>query len=192
MSTHTCPTCDTSLIDKVRFCSNCGQVITTTNQTISLTTQPADTLPTPFAPEPADLPIPLAPEPAAPIQSANQPYSFPQHYTPQQQHDIPNQYGQPQQIDFVVNTTSQSVIQAGQPRVVLIQPKSLLVAFLLTFFFGPLGLLYVTVGGALIFLLVTLVLMLATGGAFGFIAWIISMVWGLVGASNHNQRNGVR
>lgn len=87
--------------------------------------------------------------------------------------------------------------------------KSVGVAFVLTFFFGPLGMLYSTVTGALILLGITLVVSLLTGLAialitlatFGFGSflallaplvglpiWITSMIWGCLAASGHNER----
>jgi hypothetical protein len=71
-------------------------------------------------------------------------------------------------------------------------PKSVGVAFLLTFFFGPLGMLYSTVSGALIMLGISIV-----GGIFvgiitlglawliwGPAIWVTSIIWGCTAASN--------
>ena len=87
--------------------------------------------------------------------------------------------------------------------------KSVGVAFVLTFFFGPFGMFYSTVAGALILLGITLVISLLVGvvvglitlvtfgfGAFlvvlaplvGIPIWITSMIWGCVAASHHNDR----
>ncbi|MGP9538662.1 hypothetical protein ACT3SP_11665 [Brachybacterium sp. AOP43-C2-M15] len=87
--------------------------------------------------------------------------------------------------------------------------KSVGLAFLLTFFFGPLGMLYSTVSGALILLGITLVvsfcvgivialITLATfglGAILAFLApmvgipiWITAMIWGCLAASSHNDR----
>lgn len=71
-------------------------------------------------------------------------------------------------------------------------PKSVGVAFLLTFLFGPLGMLYSTVSGALIMILIAvfggMVVGFATLGfgwlAWGPIVWIVSIIWGCVAASN--------
>ena len=95
------------------------------------------------------------------------------------------------------------------PPGVIDAPKSVGVAFVLTFFFGPLGMLYSTVTGALVLLGITLVVSLLTGLAialitlatFGFGSflallaplvglpiWITSMIWGCLAASGHNER----
>ncbi len=74
-------------------------------------------------------------------------------------------------------------------------PKSVGVAFLLTFFFGPLGMLYSTVSGALIMLGISIV-----GGIFvgiitlglawliwGPAIWVASIIWGCTAASNQRD-----
>lgn len=87
--------------------------------------------------------------------------------------------------------------------------KSVGVAFLLTFLFGPFGMFYSTVAGALILLAITVVVSalsalivgLITLATFGFGAvlaflaplaglpvWITSMIWGCLAASHHNDR----
>jgi len=98
----------------------------------------------------------------------------------------------------------------GPPPVMMMPaPKSVGVTFVLTFFFGVLGMFYATTSGALILLGVTLgaivlavvvigilsVLTLGFGAAlFAFVpligvaAWITSMIWGCMAASRHNER----
>lgn len=87
--------------------------------------------------------------------------------------------------------------------------KSVGVAFLLTFLFGPFGMFYSTVTGALVLLVISVVLSLVAGlliglislatfglGAFlmilaplaGLPIWITSMIWGCLAASHHNDR----
>ena len=95
------------------------------------------------------------------------------------------------------------------PMVVIPAQKSVGVAFVLTFFFGVLGMFYATVPGALILLGITLaaivlatiligvlsVLTLGYGAVlFGLVpfigvaAWITSIIWGCLAASRHNER----
>jgi hypothetical protein len=62
--------------------------------------------------------------------------------------------------------------------------KSVGVAFLLTFLFGPLGMFYSTVGGALIMCLIAVLTSAGTAGAALFIVWPISILWGCLAASN--------
>jgi hypothetical protein len=69
--------------------------------------------------------------------------------------------------------------------------KSVLVAFVLTFFFGPFGMLYVQVRPAvimLVMLFVGLTLAIASAGASLMAVWVTSIVWGCLIASNkHSQ-----
>jgi hypothetical protein len=66
------------------------------------------------------------------------------------------------------------------------------VAFLLTFFFGPLGMMYSTVSGALVMLGVMLIggffIALVTFGLglvlFWPLVWVASIIWGCVAAGN--------
>ena len=78
------------------------------------------------------------------------------------------------------------------PPVVLQPGKSVGVAIVLTFFFGPFGLLYATVSGGLILLGVTFVVGFAMFGFFWFLfwpaIWVASMVWGGLAAANSQPR----
>jgi hypothetical protein len=67
------------------------------------------------------------------------------------------------------------------------QPKSVAVALVLTFFFGPLGMLYSTVAGGLIMLGLNLVLGTLTLGLFFLISWPIQMVWAAMAAQKANE-----
>ena len=71
-------------------------------------------------------------------------------------------------------------------------PKSVLVAFLLTFLFGPLGMFYSTVVGGVVMLLVALVAIPLTIGVGALIVWPISIIWGCVAASQYNSRIGAQ
>lgn len=66
--------------------------------------------------------------------------------------------------------------------------KSVGIAILLTVLFGPLGMLYSTVPGALIMIVVSIVLGFFTLGLSLMLTWPISIVWGAMAASAHNQR----
>jgi uncharacterized paraquat-inducible protein A len=74
------------------------------------------------------------------------------------------------------------------PVVVLGNEKSVGVAMLLAFFFGPLGMFYSTVNGALIMMLVSFFAMIATFGLGIFITWPICVIWAASAASEHNRR----
>jgi len=64
--------------------------------------------------------------------------------------------------------------------------RSPVLAFLLTFFLGPLGLLYVKVVPALILLLVAITGYF-THGATTALAWIVSIVWACLEASRRHR-----
>jgi hypothetical protein len=68
-----------------------------------------------------------------------------------------------------------------QPRII-VQRKSRGLAFLLAFLFGPLGMLYTTVGGALIMLVIALVVSLATAGLGLILVWPICIIWSVLAA----------
>lgn len=66
--------------------------------------------------------------------------------------------------------------------------KSVGVAFVLTFFFGPLGMFYTDVVPAIVMVLAAVVIGFFTLGlALPFI-WIGSIIWGCVSASNQHSR----
>lgn len=67
--------------------------------------------------------------------------------------------------------------------IVLAKPaKSVWAAFFLTFLFGPLGLLYATVGGGIFMIFLAMVVGFFTLG-FGLIfVWLLSMIWGVTAA----------
>ena len=67
--------------------------------------------------------------------------------------------------------------------IVLAKPaKCVWAAFFLTFLFGPLGLLYATVGGGIFMIFLAMVVGFFTLG-FGLIfVWLLSMIWGVTAA----------
>jgi hypothetical protein len=79
--------------------------------------------------------------------------------------------------------------QFPPPRPVIItKTKSIAVSLLLTFFFGPFGMLYSTIPGALIMLVVSAVVAVLTLGHGLFITHPICMLWGALAAHRYNQR----
>jgi hypothetical protein len=58
----------------------------------------------------------------------------------------------------------------------------------LTFFFGPLGLLYSTIWGGLILTVIAAISAILTVGLSLLLIWPIAMVWGTVAASNRHSR----
>jgi energy-coupling factor transporter transmembrane protein EcfT len=72
-------------------------------------------------------------------------------------------------------------------------PKNAALAFVLAFLFGPLGLLYASVTGGIILILVSIALIPASFLTFGLasigfpLVWIASMVWAVIAASGKEQ-----
>ncbi|OYO24535.1 hypothetical protein CGZ93_03710 [Enemella dayhoffiae] len=68
------------------------------------------------------------------------------------------------------------------------QQKSVPVAGVLAFFFGPLGMLYSTILGAVVMFFVNLVLIFITGGLGLFLSIPAGVVWAIVAAQQTNAR----
>ena len=67
------------------------------------------------------------------------------------------------------------------------KPKSVGVAVLLAFLFGPLGMLYSTVAGALVLFAVNLLLMIPTAGIIFLLTWPAGMIWAAAAAGKAND-----
>jgi len=98
-------------------------------------------------------------------------------------HPLIPPHGTPQQGSPAI------VIQQTQNAPVVVAPlKSIGIAILLTFLFGPLGMFYSTIAGGLVMLLVSIVVAAVTLG-FGLIfTYPICIIWGAVAASSYNDR----
>lgn len=119
--------------------------------------------------------------PAEPSKSAvAEPQSQPQ---PQPQAQASSQGAPPQQNIYI----TQQVQQGAPSVVVLAPPKSVMTALVLTFFFGPLGMFYSTVVGAIVMIIAAIVIGALTLGMGLFLIWPVSMVWGALAASNANK-----
>ncbi len=66
--------------------------------------------------------------------------------------------------------------------------KSMLLALLLTLFFGPLGMLYATIGGGLIMIVVNFIVGFLTFGIGLFFTWPIMLVWTILAIRRHNRK----
>lgn len=90
------------------------------------------------------------------------------------------------------NAPAAPVVPAANTHQITIQlvegRKSLPLSFLLTFFFGPLGLLYVSVTWALIMTVLTFIFMFVTIGLGAIIMWPINLILSLVLASSANSK----
>lgn len=77
---------------------------------------------------------------------------------------------------------------APQAVVVIGERKSLGAALVLSFLFGPLGMLYATVTGALVMFAINVVLLFVTLGIGWLLTWPICMIWAASAVSSHNGR----
>jgi hypothetical protein len=89
-----------------------------------------------------------------------------------------------------VNVASLNIAAAA------INSKNLGISLLLTLFFGPLGMLYSTIIGGLLMLILPIPVFMGmfssnVGFAFGLVFfifyWLICIVWGMIAANNHNK-----
>ena len=131
---------------------------------------------------PTNSPTPNTYTPPPGMTVSNQPQSEPdaqQAASPQFQQTVP-----PVQNIYI----TQQVQQSAAPAVLVAAPKSVATALILTFFFGPLGMFYSTVSGAIIMLIASIMLAAFTLGFSLFITWPICMIWGAVAASQYNNR----
>jgi hypothetical protein len=65
--------------------------------------------------------------------------------------------------------------------------KSVFLALVLTFFFGPLGLFYATTGGAITLLALAAVGVVPTLGYVLIFVWPASMIWAVIAASDKHK-----
>lgn len=74
------------------------------------------------------------------------------------------------------------------PRTILIKQKSTGLALLLSFLFGPLGMLYATVSGGVIMFFISIPIILFTGGLGLLLTIPIGMVWSASSVGSYNNR----
>ncbi len=153
-----CTTCGTANSDEARFCNTCGSAIATQPGPAVLVPRNA---PSPRVPDAAPLPPSMAPSASAP--------SPPAHYAPQTHVHV-----------------NQQVQVAPAAAVMFGAPKSVALALVLTFFFGPFGLFYASVTGGFVMLFGGIFITIATSGVAGVLVWLGSMVWAGIAANNHN------
>ncbi|MEO5951979.1 MAG: hypothetical protein ABIQ44_05850, partial [Chloroflexia bacterium] len=99
-----------------------------------------------------------------------------------QQGQLQGQYqGYPpyKQSPVVIHTTQ---------TVVVVPQKSVGLSILLSFFFGPLGMLYSTVWGGFAVFFLNIYLLFTTFGVGWLFTWIAGMIWAGIAASMHNSR----
>lgn len=80
-----------------------------------------------------------------------------------------------------------SVPQTAKP-VVVVAPKSMGISVMLTFLFGPLGMLYSTIPGALVMMVASGIALVITAGLGLIVTWPICILWGAVATSSYNKK----
>lgn len=192
MEQRRCPQCDSPCAVDAKFCANCGAIMTAS----SPATEPA----WPTNREPTSTTANALDNPATPAQvqdMAPVPYQQPVQQYPYQQPVQRYPYQQPLQQPYPQapqNPYPQAPIQQvnvvmannAAPAIILKQ-KSVGIALLLTFLFGPLGMFYSTISGAVIMLIVSVVLGAFTLGISVLITWPICMIWGAIAANSYNN-----
>jgi predicted membrane-bound spermidine synthase len=73
-------------------------------------------------------------------------------------------------------------------QIALSQKKSMAAGLLLTFFFGPLGMLYATVLGGIIMIVVSIVVAIFTLGFGLIVTQLICLVWAALAIKAQNQK----
>jgi hypothetical protein len=82
--------------------------------------------------------------------------------------------------------------QPDRPVIVTIGPKSVGLAMMLAAIFGPIGMFYTTIGGALVMTTVALFVALYTVGLGLLFTWAACIIWTASAASRHNRMLGFR
>ena len=77
---------------------------------------------------------------------------------------------------------------AQKQHIIVTPTKSIGLSLVLTFLFGSFGMLYSTIIGAIIMIIIELIVGIVTFGIGLFVTHFICMVWGAIAAHNYNQR----
>ena len=72
--------------------------------------------------------------------------------------------------------------------VITYSPKSVGIALLLTFIFGPIGMFYATIWGGFIMLLINLVVGIPTLGLGLIFTWPIQLIWVTLAVRSYNKK----
>ena len=76
---------------------------------------------------------------------------------------------------------------AQKQTIVVASTKSVGISILLTVLFGPLGMLYSTIIGAIVMIILSIIVAAFTLGFGLLITWPICIIWGAVAASSYNK-----
>ena len=78
--------------------------------------------------------------------------------------------------------------EQAQKVVVVSAPKSVGIAIILTILFGPLGMFYSTIIGAIIMMIISAIVALLTLGLGLIFIWPVCIIWGALAAKAHNKK----
>lgn len=87
-----------------------------------------------------------------------------------------------------VEVSSQLQNNIKPATVVIDRTKNIGIAIILTVFFGPLGMLYSTITGAIVMMILSVLIAIVTLGFGLLITWPICIIWAGIAASNHNKQ----
>lgn len=73
-------------------------------------------------------------------------------------------------------------------QIIVTSTKSVAISLILTFFFGALGMLYSTIWGAIIMMIISLIVGFVTLGMGLILIWPICMIWGAFAAASYNKK----
>lgn len=83
----------------------------------------------------------------------------------------------------------QQTSTSNQTKVIVVgKAKSVGVAVLLAFLFGPLGLLYVSILGGIVMFVIGVILFIVLPIVGGIIAWIGCIIWAIVASNQANEK----
>lgn len=72
--------------------------------------------------------------------------------------------------------------------VVTKSPKSMGISIALTLFFGPLGMFYSTISGAIIMAIIDIIVGIFTFGIGLLVTWPIQVIWAAISTSSYNKK----
>ncbi|MEM7367057.1 MAG: hypothetical protein AAF587_00580 [Bacteroidota bacterium] len=78
--------------------------------------------------------------------------------------------------------------QSSPQTIIVKKEKSIGISLLLTFLFGPLGMLYSTVIGAVVMFVITIPVAIFTAGLGLILTWPTCMIWGAIAVNNQNKQ----
>ncbi len=81
----------------------------------------------------------------------------------------------------------------NQKQIVIVKTeKSMGVTILLTILFGPLGMFYSTITGAIVMMIVSVLVAIVTFGFGLIITWPVCIIWAALATKNYNNNLGVQ